>query len=535
MINSQITSSNRFVQTVKQYTDHIIELHKSHFGEEGGPLFADGFNVETLEPVQWLCEGERWTLSNLASQQNWLRTLCALSQVTGDDHYRSMAADTVSFAFKHLRYGQLLKWGGHMAYDLTGQQCVYAPDKGPQHELKCHYPFYELMNEVDRDETRAYIEAFWESHVVNWANLEFSRHGKPVEEPKTGSVWDREYEGGAPFFIGEGLTFINAGSDLYYAAGMLNLFTGDEKALKWAKRLNERYSDTRNPTTGLGGYQFSISVLPGVRGDRAIEQFGQQLQAHSPLEGTLSVTRQIHTIIGKAGLCRMVLSESLGAAGQEFANTALKDLLAYGKYSYEETTNLMHPVLTDGTRLTGLVMERDGYYGKKGDALQAMPADALLLWSYALGYRLSKHPLLWSIVRGIAKGCGLGDFGDEAMNGTTQVNKETFDSNPYTVFALLELYRATEHKEYLELAEVVGDNIIRQGYHHGLFVSSEKHLYAKLDSIAPLALLHLAAEMYGTRDQLPAYCGGSAFFGSAYDGMGHMTDQQLFYSAIASI
>jgi pectate lyase len=139
--------------------------------------------------------------------------------------------------------------------------------------------------------------------LLNWANLEFSRHGKPVPEPETGSVWDREYEGGEPFFTGTGLTFINAGSDLYYAAGMLHRFTGDEKPLIWAKRLNGRYADTRNPKTGLGGYQFSISVLPGVRGDRAVEQFGEQLKAHNPMEGTLSTARQIHTIIGKAGLC----------------------------------------------------------------------------------------------------------------------------------------------------------------------------------------------------------------------------------------
>jgi pectate lyase len=530
MVNSELSQAHRFIQTVRQYADRVLQLHQSSSGEEGTPLFADGFNVETLEPVQWHCEGQEWTLSNLASQQNWLRLLCALSQLTGDDRYRSTAADTVSYAFKHLRYGRLLKWGGHMAYDLSGKQYVFAPDKGPQHELKCHYPFYELMNEVDRDETRAYIEAFWDSHVVNWANLEFSRHGKPVEEPEIGTVWDREFEGGAPFFTGVGLTFINAGSDLYYAAGMLNHFTGDDKPLTWAKRLNERYSDTRNPETGLGGYQFSISVLPGIRGDRAIEQFGQQLQAHNPLEGTLSVTRQIHTIIGKAGICRMVLSESLGESGREFANSAIEDLLAYGKYSYEEATNVIHPVLTDGTRLTGLVLEKGGYYGKQGDALQAMSADALLLWSYALGFRLSKHPFLWSILRGIAKGNELGDFGADAKNAAPHVHKETSCSNPYAVFALLELYRATGHGEYLELAEVVGDNMIRQGYHHGFFVDSKDHLYAKLDSIAPLALLHLDAERKGIRQELSSYCGGSAFFSSAYDGMGHMTDQQLFYS-----
>jgi pectate lyase len=519
----------RFVQIVKRYADRILELHRGLSGEEGLPLFADGFHAETLKPVEWLCGGQVWILSNLASQQNWLRLLCSLSRITGDMRYRSAAEQAVSYAFKHLRYGRLFQWGGHMAYDLAGKRCVYAPDKGPQHELKCHYPFYELMNEVDAGETKAYIEAFWNSHVLNWSNLEFSRHGKPVPDLETGSVWDKEYEGGEPFFTGTGLTFINAGSDLYYAAGMLYRFTGDEKPLMWAKRLNGRYSDTRNPQTGLGGYQFSVSVLPGVRGDRAIEQFGEQLKAHNPMEGTLSTARQIHTIIGKAGLCRMVLSESLGEAGREFADSALEDLIAYGRYAYEEAANLIHPVMTDGTRLTGLVMERSGYYGKQGDALQAAAADPLLLWSYALGFRLSKHPLLWPVVRGIAKAAGLGDFGPDA-GGAPQANGVTGCADPHAVFALLELYRATGRGRYLELAFAIGDNIIRQGVHQGVFLSGNNRPYAKLDNIAPLALLHLAAEWRGIRRELPAYCGGSAFFGSAYDGLGHMTDRQLFYS-----
>jgi pectate lyase len=474
-------------------------------------------------------------LSNLASQQNWLRLLCSLSHITGDKRYRTAAEQAVGFAFEQLRYGGLLQWGGHMAFDLRGKRPVYAPDKGPQHELKCHYPYYELMNEVNARETKTFIESLWNGHVLNWANLEFSRHGKPGPGPAAVSVWDREYQGGAPFFTGTGLTFINAGSDLYYAAAQLYRFTGDEKPLMWAKRLNGRYSDTRNRSTGLGGYQFSISVLPGIRGDRAIEQFGEQLRMHNPLEGTLSTVRQIRTIIGKAGLCRMMLAESLGEAGREFADTAVDDLLAYGEYAYEKETNLIHPVMTDGMRLTGLIMEKSGYYGNQGEALQASSADALLLWSYALGFRLSNHPQLWSIVCAIAKGIGLGDFSSDRSSPFSRGNSAPDCTDPYAIFALLELYRATGQVRYIELAAVVGDNMGCSGGRKNLFLISGNQSYAKLDNIAPLALLHLAAECRGIRHELPSYCGGSAFFGSVYDGMGHVTDQQLFYSRAGSI
>lgn len=521
-------SASRFVTVVKEYADRILGLHKQQFGASAGPLFADGFRVDTLEPFEWHVGGETWVLSNLASQQNWLRLLCGLSVMTGDGSYRQKAEDAVRYALRNLRYGRLLQWGGHMAFDLKGQRTVYAPDKGPQHELKCHYPFYELMNEVDAEETTRYIEAYWNSHVTDWGNLEFSRHGLPVDEPEEGSVWDRKYEGGAPFFTAKGLTFINAGSDLYYAAAMLYRFNGDERALLWAKRLNGRYTDSRNPKTGMGGYQFSISVLPGVRGDRAIAQFGEQLKEHSPLEGTLSVGRQVIAITGKAALCRMVLAEQLGEAGREFADTALEDLRAYGTYSYEKETNLIHPVLTNGTRLTGLVMEKSGYYGQQGEALQAAKAEPLMLWSYAMGYRLSKDPFLWSIVRAMGLGNGLGDFGSDPHSVLPVLNMAAECSDPYAVFALLELHQATGRAEYLDLAAAVGDNILQARYHHGFFLPTERHLYAKLDQIAPFALLHLAAALSGKRQELPLYCGGSAFFGSEFEQMGHRMDSTMY-------
>ena len=76
--------------------------------------------------------------------------------------------------------------------------------------------------------------------------------------------------------MGKGLTFINAGSDLIYAAAMLSKFTSDPKPLEWAKRLAYRYVETRDPKTGIGGYQFSQMAsawcddVGKITGDRAI-------------------------------------------------------------------------------------------------------------------------------------------------------------------------------------------------------------------------------------------------------------------------
>lgn len=55
-------------------------------------LLADGFDVENYAPVMWqFPDGHSAPISNFASQQNWLRTLCAMSVVTGNDSYQQHA------------------------------------------------------------------------------------------------------------------------------------------------------------------------------------------------------------------------------------------------------------------------------------------------------------------------------------------------------------------------------------------------------------------------------------------------------------
>jgi pectate lyase len=520
--------ADHYIEIVKQYADRVLQLGKDRYGPYHTPLFVDGIHAETHDPVHWLSNGEIWVVSNFANQQNWMRTLVGLSKLTSNASYADTAAETTDYVFQHLGYGDLLCWGGHMAYDLSAKKQVYASDKGPQHELKCHFPFYEWMYAVNAERTEAYIEALWNSHITNWDNLEFSRHGQPVQEKAGSSVWNKEYAGEDVFFTAKGLTFINAGSDLIYAAAMLSYFTGAEMPLEWAKRLARRYVETRHPETGMGGYQFSISVLPGLRGDRAIEQFGEQLKEHAPIEATLSVGRQIHTIIGESALCRMTLAERLGEKGKEFAQWAVEDLLAYGEFSYDPSIHSFHPVLTNGTRLTGMVLEKSGYYGKEGETLPPAPADWPLLWSYVKGFRLSGNEKLWSIARSIAEGLGLGELGAQPSS-TPELQLELDCSHPVGVFAALELYQLTQHDIYLVLASRISDNIISDRFREGLFLPTARHEYAKFDSAEPLALLHLAAELQGRRSELPVYVGGTPFFGAAFDGLGHTKDTSFYY------
>lgn len=271
-----------FLAALRRFADQGIVQGRDTYGRPT-PLFVDGVEVATGRAVTWKWADEKeWVICNLATQQGLFRTLDGLSTLTGDPRYKAEALAALRHALRHLRYGgggeaRLMAWGGHLAYNATDDVIAGNPDgSGRVHELKCHFPHYGLMWEADAAATREIIESSWNSHVLDWATLDFNRHGVPRGR---GKLWASDYGGGKVYFEGEGLTFHNAGSDLYFSAGLLSRLSGDPAPLPWAVRLSQRYADTRHPATGLEGFQFSQSASAWcdgsgkIRGDRARYQF----------------------------------------------------------------------------------------------------------------------------------------------------------------------------------------------------------------------------------------------------------------------
>jgi len=84
--------SSKYLKAVREFADNVLKYGRDTYGPKHTPLFVDGLNIHNHEPVKWISpEGERWILSNLASQQNLMRTLDGLSQIMGDPRYRDAA------------------------------------------------------------------------------------------------------------------------------------------------------------------------------------------------------------------------------------------------------------------------------------------------------------------------------------------------------------------------------------------------------------------------------------------------------------
>lgn len=520
---SVLAEESMRIKSVRQFADTVLDKGGDHYGNNS-PLLANGVNPRTGAHLQWIFpDGKSATLSNFSGQQNFMRVLDGLTQLTEDPKYRQRAVDNIHFYFEHYQdVSGLLLWGGHRFIDLQTLEPQGPSEKELVHELKNAYPYYELMFEVDKSATAKFIRAFWNAHVYDWKILETSRHGEYGKS--MGLLWDNAFEQQPPFFPAKGLSFLNAGNDLIYAASLLYQHEHDTGALMWAKRLAEQYVLPRDKITGLGVYQFTQALkrdettddsdTHSKYGDRALRQFGPEL-GPAALEGNMLLKGRTSTIYSENALMQLALAKSLKEDGEDLKKWTLDGLKAFANHAYDEKSNTFRPILANGTDLTGYVLKRDGYYGKKGTVLKTYPAGNDFLLSYARAWTLESDASIWSVARGIAKGQGLGDIGgpgglNPALNYTTD------NSEPYAIFALIDLWQSTGLKDYLILADRIANNIIEHRRVNGFFVDDNEAEYANIDHIAPYALIALEAAFQNKPAAVAPFLNGSGFTEGAF-------------------
>jgi pectate lyase len=517
------------LQVVVDYANNVLHDAADHTPNrtEYSPLLAGGINVYTKEQLKWVFpSGRVLTWSDFTIQQNLMRELAALTNLTGDPKYKAIAKENYAYYFEFLQdKSGLLQWGGHRFVDLDTLKGVGMRDGEPTspHELKDVYPYYEMMYEVNPPATIRYITAFWNAHVFNWHTLEVSRHGEYGHEP--GAHWDNTFDDPAPYFETKGLSFIDAGNDLIYSGAMLYKLTGDQGALLWTKRLAAQYVKARDPHTKLGAYQYTQprktddqkddSITMSWFGDRAKRQYGPDFPGHLVLEATMLLRQQAVNLYSDNALMELQVAGDLGDAGKDMVEATREGMDAFVNYALIPDQGLLRPMLTDGTDLSGFVTKRNGYYASKGLVLEPFKASPEFMLSYARGFLVTGDPTLWKMARSSARLAGLGDIG-ATPGHDAQVNLATDCANSYALFSVLDLYRQTHADPYLQLARAIGNNIVKQYYHHGYFTPHEDTIFANINAIEPYALLALDAAIKGTPEKVPYFINGFGFYSGFY-------------------
>ena len=502
--------SSKYLNAVREFADNVLKYGRDTYGPKHTPLFVDGLNIHTHEPVKWISpkgdlskttETEEWILSNLALQQNLFRILDSLTAITGDPQYRQAAKEAIKYAFENLRSPNgLFYWGEVNAYDAGGDTEVFRRNYRDRCSFKAIYPHYQLMWEVDPNATEEFIETLWAAHILDWSNLDMDRIA-PLDKLQVTKGWEHEYEGGPVYFKSTGMSFCTTGGDLCYAACMLSKLSGKNEPLIWGKRIAHRYVETRDLRTGFSDYAYT--------GERNAFPFAEDFDGHTirpvmvDFGGGDPANRRLFLpiymlspgLIGNYACLQTVwyflASELLGDEGNEFKQWALEELTARGKVAYRREDNSWVPMLADGTKLEGYVCEKDMLgFARKGSVIKAWQVDLTDFWAYALGYRVTSDMFLWEMARNIVRGNSLGDIGAHP-EGEALLDMSTDCHNAHALLGFLCLYERTQQKALLDMAKKIGDNILAHKFYKGFFVASNKHIYARFDVVESLSLLHL--------------------------------------------
>jgi len=505
----------RYVEAVRTFANTVLEHGCDTYGKRHTPLFVDGLQVETFEPVRWKKDGQTWVLCNFASQQSLMRTLDGLSALTGDEHYRQAAKRAARYALKHLHSPNgLLYWGGHMAWDLDQERPV---GEYPNiHELKTHQPYFPLLWRANAKDTRRLLEAIWAGHVVDWSLLDYNRHAETDVPSHLQRNHPFREDVKVPFpSVGNNLSFANVTPPLLNAGVALAVLGKDGNALTWTRHLAYRWQQGRDPITGLCGGQLSYRksdwaqvvlghVHPTINEAKIVASYHRTGRYH---EIPLAQMEAAEKLIAAGGKCAEI--------GREFIRWASGDLKTYGKRCYDPKSGKFIARMTDGTAIKWQE-SRVGYYGPSSFA-PAGP-DSIILWHYAMAFRLTRDAAHWNMAREFARTLALGDIG-EADAAQRQLRFDTPAADWRLIYPLLELAKAvpTGRNSFLKLASHLGDILLKLQCETGLFPRPGR-VYARTGDEIPLAILHLAAALDDKESLLPPPMLDNAYFHCEYDG-----------------
>ena len=494
-----------YLAACRRFADVVIEHGRDKYGPKHTPLFVDGLHTETLDPVVWRARGEKWILSNFANHQSLLRLLDGLTALTGDRKYRQAGLDASAYALKNLRTKNgLMYWGGHLAWDVGAERAVYGQKS---HELRNQSPYYRMLWAADAAETKRLMQTIWGGHVWDWGTLDFNRHARSIDRPAP-PQWSHEFNESmeVPFPTeSSNLSFANFAGPLLHTGAALARLGKDKAAAAWTRRFAYRWRQAADPRTGLCGGQLSYR-----KEDRARIALGH---VHPQItEANMVATYHRESRYEAMALIELQAGEALGGPlGKDLIRWASEDLKAYARHAYDAKSNTFRSLVADGTELRG-AESRSFYYRK--DALGPRKPHGRMAWVYATAYRLTKDPAHWDLLRKLCIGQGYGDIGSRNGRGR-KLNPACRSGQFESIYALLDLARATGDRNFLKLAARVGDNILGGRTPDRCFPTRYK--YVRTGDEQVLALVHLAAALAGKSRLMPPPARDQQYFHCIHD------------------
>jgi hypothetical protein len=207
-------STNDLLGVVRRYADAMIEHGRDIYGPQKSGLLLSALDRGALAPLKvrpappgGIRRGDRpgraWVEMNGANpmlDQNLLRVLYTLSEITGDSRYAKTANEELVWFFNNAMSPKtsLLPWGEHLSWDVIHDIPISGGDE-MMHEYARPWVLWDRCFALAPEASRKFAIGLWEHQIANHQTGGFDRHAPYFEH---GPVDGKDFARHGAFYIG---------------------------------------------------------------------------------------------------------------------------------------------------------------------------------------------------------------------------------------------------------------------------------------------------------------------------------------------
>jgi len=179
------------LDVVRRYADAMIEHGRDTYGQQQSGLLLSALDRGTLKPLAIRPTppggirredraGLPWRAlhgANPQLDQNLLRVLYALSEITGEPRYREVAEQEVRWFFQNTQspVTGLLPWGEHLAWDVMLDQPISGSTE-LTHEFSRPWVLWDESFRLAPEAAKRFALGLWNHQIANQKTGAYDRH-----------------------------------------------------------------------------------------------------------------------------------------------------------------------------------------------------------------------------------------------------------------------------------------------------------------------------------------------------------------------
>jgi hypothetical protein len=208
-----LASGDPYLGVVRRYADTMIEKARDTYGPEKSGLFLSAFDRTTMKPLTTRPappggvrredrSGPAWealTGANPHLDENFLRVLYLLTEITGRPEYAGAADHEIKWFFDHAQASAtgLFPWGEHLSWDVMTDKPI-AGGTVVMHEFARPWVLWDRSYALAPEASRRFALGLWEHQIANHKTGGFDRHA-PIDHH--GPVDGKDFARHAGFYI----------------------------------------------------------------------------------------------------------------------------------------------------------------------------------------------------------------------------------------------------------------------------------------------------------------------------------------------